>query len=50
MLLAAIPTALAWRLDTLARRREKLGACPSCGYDRAGLAFSAPCPECGNAA
>jgi len=45
-----IASALAWRLDTLARRREKHGACPSCGYDRAGLAPSSPCPECGKAA
>ncbi|HEX2838131.1 MAG TPA: hypothetical protein VHN77_08400 [Phycisphaerales bacterium] len=43
-------SALAWRLDTLARRREKVNACKSCGYDRTGLAPSSPCPECGAAA
>jgi hypothetical protein len=28
-------------------RRRRKGRCPSCGYDRAGLAESAACPECG---
>ncbi len=42
-------SALAWRLDTLTTRRERHGACPSCGYDRSGLALPAPCPECGTA-
>ena len=44
-------TFLAWRLDTLARRRAKLNLCPTggCGYDRTGLAASAKCPECGAA-
>jgi hypothetical protein len=39
-------TALAWRLDTLARR-ARLNLCPNCHYDRAGLAAGAKCPECG---
>jgi hypothetical protein len=43
-----VPTALAWRLDTLARRRARLNLCPKCRYDRAGLAVDARCPECGN--
>ncbi len=50
LLLAALPAALAWRLDTLATRRAKLGACPTCSYPRTGLAPSASCPECGAAA
>ncbi len=49
-LAALVASALAWRLDTLATRRAKLGACPTCSYPRTGLAPSAPCPECGSAA
>ena len=40
-------TALAWRLDTLARRRENLNLCPKCNYDRTGILQDAKCPECG---
>ena len=47
-LLAA--TAIAWRLDTLASRCARVGLCPKCHYDRAGLAPGAVCPECGAAA
>lgn len=47
---ALVPTAFAWRLDTLARRRAKLAACPKCSYSTIGLAPSAVCPECGFAA
>ena len=43
-------TALGWRLDTLARRRARVGLCPKCNYNRAGLAPGAVCPECGSAA
>jgi len=46
-LASLIAAGFAWRLDTLARRRERMNACPSCGYDRTGLAPSSPCPECG---
>ena len=37
----------AWRLDTLSRRRARVGLCPKCNYDRTGLAVGAVCPECG---
>lgn len=43
----AIPTTLLWRADRRAARREKVGHCPACGYDRRGLTQDAPCPECG---
>jgi hypothetical protein len=42
-----IATAAAWRLDTLARRRARVGHCPTCNYDRRGLPAANPCPECG---
>ena len=44
-------TVVAWRLDTLARRRARLTPhlCPKCNYDRTGLAADAVCPECGAA-
>ena len=28
-------------------RGVREGACPACGYDRAGLAAISECPECG---
>ncbi|HVU62894.1 MAG TPA: hypothetical protein VHC70_02865 [Phycisphaerales bacterium] len=40
-------TVTAWRLDGIARRRARLNLCPKCGYDRAGIAADAKCPECG---
>jgi hypothetical protein len=46
----ALITAAAGRTDTLDRRRARAGVCPSCGYDRAGIAPGALCPECGAAA
>ncbi|HEX2838132.1 MAG TPA: hypothetical protein VHN77_08405 [Phycisphaerales bacterium] len=49
-LASLVLSGFAWRLDTLATRRAKLGACPKCSYPRTGLAPSAPCPECGAAA
>jgi hypothetical protein len=42
--LTLLPTALLWYTD---RRRARQGHCGSCGYDRAGLAPTAACPECG---
>ena len=45
--LLALVTVAAWRLDTRARRRARLSLCPKCHYDRAGLAATAACPECG---
>ncbi len=43
----AATTSVAWRLDTLARRRARVGFCLKCNYDRTGLAAGAVCPECG---
>jgi hypothetical protein len=48
--LAALATGAAWRRDAIARRRARLNLCPTCSYDRAGLAKGAVCPECGSAA
>ena len=45
--LSLLITAVAWRLDSLARRRASLNLCPTCRYDRTGLPTLAPCPECG---
>src|SRR5262249_20025072 len=44
-----LTSATAWRLDTLARRRARVGLCPKCGYNLAGLPPTSPCPECGQA-
>ena len=46
-LLSLLATAAAWRADAKYLRRVREGACPACGYDRAGLAAGAVCPECG---
>ena len=46
--LTTFTTLAAWRFDILARRRERVGICPKCGYDRAGIAKDAMCPECGH--
>ncbi len=47
LLVSFVSTTLAWRLDTLARRRARLNNCPKCNYDRAGIGKDAVCPECG---
>jgi hypothetical protein len=44
---SAIPLVFAWWPDLRRFRRRHLGLCPSCGYDRRGLAADANCPECG---
>ena len=36
-----------WHGDRRSRRRALAGACPSCGYDLAGLTPGSTCPECG---
>ncbi len=46
-LLSLLATAAAWRFDAKYLRRVREGACSACGYDRAGLAAGAVCPECG---
>lgn len=46
-LIAVAATSIAWRLDTLAKRRARVGACAKCSYDRRGLAAGVVCPECG---
>ncbi len=46
-LLSLLATAAAWRADAKYLRRVREGACPACGYDRAGLAAGSVCPECG---
>jgi len=40
-------TVIAWRLDVISERRARRGMCRGCGYDLAGIAKGARCPECG---
>lgn len=47
-LAAGLSAAPFWWTDIRdGRRRRRLGHCPQCGYDRAGLAAEIKCPECG---
>ncbi len=47
-LVAAVgATAQAWRPDIRTWRRARRGECLVCGYDLAGAAGGAACPECG---
>ncbi len=49
MLIVLACTCLAWRADVRAMRRARVGLCAACGYDLAGTAADAVCPECGKA-
>lgn len=44
---AALTVPAAWLFWLDHRARQQPGLCGRCGYERAGLADSAPCPECG---
>lgn len=46
----ALPALVLWWPHVRAIGRAKPGHCPRCGYDRAGLAAGAKCPECGTVA
>jgi hypothetical protein len=46
-LIGAVPAAFLWSAFFRRRRRERVGLCDDCGYDRRGIAPDAPCPECG---
>ena len=46
-MVAALLGAYAWEKDALATRRARIGFCPKCNYDRAGLGDGVVCPECG---
>lgn len=47
-ILAAIPACVLWVRTAKGRARAVAGRCPTCGYDRRGLAADAACPECGS--
>jgi len=49
LLIVGGATATAWRADARERRRQRVGSCPACGYDRRGLEVGRVCPECGAA-
>ncbi|MBX3380165.1 MAG: hypothetical protein KF805_08710 [Phycisphaeraceae bacterium] len=43
-----LSTGIAWRLDFIARRRARVGACAICGYDLSAASPNSNCPECGS--
>jgi hypothetical protein len=43
----ALATFAVWCIGARSRLRDRARKCPKCGYDRAGLAAGAVCPECG---
>jgi hypothetical protein len=47
LIAVAIPTTMAWRLESLAHRCARVDLCLNCNYDRRGLLAESPCPECG---
>jgi hypothetical protein len=47
LLVSAAASLFVWKRPAVARIRLRLRQCVGCGYDRAGLATDAKCPECG---
>ena len=47
LLMTGIGGGLLWKSELRSERKRRAGLCPSCGYDRRGLAADAKCPECG---
>ena len=47
LLVAGPPAIRDWIVYVTRNRRTRRGQCPTCGYDRRGIAIAAPCPECG---
>jgi hypothetical protein len=43
-----LATIVVWRRDSRLSKHERIGRCPRCGYNRAGIGRDAACPECGN--
>lgn len=44
---AVLAGLLLFRRGGTLKQRTQFGQCATCGYDRTGLAATAPCPECG---